>query len=241
MKNICLSLLFFSILTINAQDNKLFDYQWKLEKIVTESETFIAEPYPPYAGPEQSEYEQIYFDEYNGYYSFIFGYYGNGMADNLIFNDVNLSFHISGFYNHFGGYSTSEAFFSEEFIYADPYQMTIHNPFSYDFRYESDFIYLDITNNIGSVATFFDNSLNQQKFTKHSISIYPNPSSDYVNIEIKNQSIEKISIFDMTGKLVLEKNNVSNRQISISNLKKGVYIIKIETPIGIFQNKLIKK
>ena len=233
-------MFFFAILIINAQDDKLFDYQWKLEKIVTESETFIAEPYPPYAGPEESEYEQIYFDEYMGFYSFTFGYYGNGIADNLIFNDVNLSFHISDFYNHLGGYSTSEAFFSEEFIYDDPYQMTIHNPFSYDFRYEGDMIYLDITNDIGSIATFFDNFLNQQVFFKHSISIYPNPSSDYVNIEIKNQSIAKVSIFDMSGKLVLEKNNISNTQISVGNLNKGVYIIKIETSKGLFQEKLIK-
>lgn len=211
-----------------------------MEKIVTDTQTHLAVPYTPYADPNTAVEEQIQFDEYNGDYSFTFGYYGNGSGHNLIFDNTNSSFHISNFYNHFGGYTPSEAFFSEEFIYIDPNQMTIHNPFSYDFRYEGGLIYLDITNNVGSVATFYDNFLSQKEFSKKSIFIYPNPSSDYIKFDIKDQTLIQVSVFDMKGKLVLKEKNIPNKEINVSFLNKGVYIIKIETSIGLSQRKLIK-
>lgn len=239
MKNICTLIIFSSFIALHAQDEKLFNFQWKLEQIVTNTQTFTAVPYPPYA--DDGVEEQIYFENYNPYYGFSFGYYGNGTAYDLIFDDTNFIFTISDFSNHLGGMSPAESFFSEEFIYDDPYQMTIQNPFNYDFRYENDLIYLDITNNQGSVATFYDNFLNLQEFTKHSILIYPNPSSDFINIEIENQELLKVLIFDMTGKLVLEKKLFENKEIDTSDLLKGIYIIKIQTTSGLFQEKLIKK
>lgn len=164
MKQLYTAFLCIYILSVNGQDNKLFDYQWKLEKIVTNTQTYIAPPYTS-GDPSTAASETIEFTEYNGYFSFIFGYYGNGGGDGLIFNDLDSSFQISNFSNHFGGYSPSEAFFSEEFIYIDPNQMTIQNPFSYNFSYQGDLIYLVITNNDGSTATFFDDFTSQSQVT----------------------------------------------------------------------------
>jgi hypothetical protein len=164
MKQLYTAFLCIYFLSVNAQDNKLFDYQWKLEKIVTNTQTYIAQPYTS-GDPSTAVLEEIEFTEYNGYFSFIFGYYGNGGGEGLIFDDLNSSFQISNFSNHLGGYSPSEAFFSEEFIYIDPNQMTIQNPFSYNFSYQGDFIYLVITNNDGSTATFFDDFTSQSQVT----------------------------------------------------------------------------
>lgn len=60
--------------------------------------------------------------------------------------------------------------------------------------------------------------------------LYPNPTSTvfYVN----DLSIDKVSIFDLTGKLVLTTSNTKNG-ISVQGLEKGVYIVTTQ-----FQNKV---
>lgn len=56
--------------------------------------------------------------------------------------------------------------------------------------------------------------------------IYPNPSSDKISIESKD-IIEKISILDNSGK-VLPLIFISEKEIDVSKLKKGIYILNVE-------------
>ena len=59
------------------------------------------------------------------------------------------------------------------------------------------------------------------------IQIYPNPAKDFISIEnLKTQT--NFEIYDMQGKLV-KKDKYKNAQISVTNLSKGVYILKIPT------------
>tara|TARA_B100001250_G_scaffold19219_1_gene16479 strand:+ start:3150 stop:5273 length:2124 start_codon:yes stop_codon:yes gene_type:complete len=67
------------------------------------------------------------------------------------------------------------------------------------------------------------------------ISIYPNPATDFISIQ-SNTLIQKISLFDYAGKLVVEKNEKSkDLSVNTSNLEQGSYIILIET-----ENKQLK-
>ncbi len=60
------------------------------------------------------------------------------------------------------------------------------------------------------------------------ISVYPNPVSDFVNIETKTQ-IKSIKVFDITGKEISQKNFVNQKKVSLNTkkFKKGIYIIEI--------------
>ena len=61
------------------------------------------------------------------------------------------------------------------------------------------------------------------------LSIYPNPvdsQRSYINIESKRSLIKNIEIFDVLGKRVFTA-VLSGRELNISNLRKGVYILKI--------------
>lgn len=62
---------------------------------------------------------------------------------------------------------------------------------------------------------------------REEISLYPNPSIDAFQI---NKIVQKLQIFDVTGKKVKEFNgsNNSNHFYSVKNLKAGVYFIKID-------------
>ncbi len=60
------------------------------------------------------------------------------------------------------------------------------------------------------------------------ITIYPNPASNWLTVELPlfNQYDDyQLSIFNQMGQLVVEQ--VLNRQINISNLQQGMYVIKI--------------
>jgi uncharacterized protein (TIGR02145 family) len=58
------------------------------------------------------------------------------------------------------------------------------------------------------------------------INIYPNPSNKKLYLKNINSSNSLIEIFDFRGGEVLKKQNVSN-YVDISNLKNGVYLVKI--------------
>ncbi|WP_127846316.1 T9SS type A sorting domain-containing protein [Psychroflexus aestuariivivens] len=86
--------------------------------------------------------------------------------------------------------------------------------------------------------------LSTNKFDKkQNISIYPNPSDLEINIETL-APIQNIKIYDLHGRIVLSQNNSDsnlNLKLDVSNLSKGIYLIKLETSEGQFTQKLIKE
>jgi len=78
-------------------------------------------------------------------------------------------------------------------------------------------------------------------FEKYQFKAYPNPVVDNLNIEA-NIKIEKIELFDLLGNKVKSLNlNNQNDQISLSNLSRGVYILKTNIQGNIGLQKIIKK
>lgn len=58
------------------------------------------------------------------------------------------------------------------------------------------------------------------------LNVYPNPAKDFVYVHSESGLEKQVQIFDMTGKKVLNTN--TNSQIDISNLKKGIYVMRIK-------------
>lgn len=57
------------------------------------------------------------------------------------------------------------------------------------------------------------------------INIYPNPTSDYINIETQNMTI--FNIYNMNGQLMMSlENHDDNMKINVSSFKEGVYFIE---------------
>ena len=70
--------------------------------------------------------------------------------------------------------------------------------------------------------------------------IFPNPTSNMVFIHHPDGlMINNISVFDFTGKAILEMTGDTN-QFDMSDLLSGMYILKIETKEGIFVERLMK-
>ena len=69
------------------------------------------------------------------------------------------------------------------------------------------------------------------------ISIYPNPTSDIVNVD-GNYSQLKVVMYDILGKQVMNK-SITN-SIDISQLKKGVYILQLSDGAKLTTQRIIK-
>ena len=61
--------------------------------------------------------------------------------------------------------------------------------------------------------------------------IYPNPTNEFININILNNQFftESIDIYNMIGQLMIRKViNTNNAQINISTLPNGLYFIQFQ-------------
>ena len=67
------------------------------------------------------------------------------------------------------------------------------------------------------------------------INIYPNPTKDFLKIEIQEYIDDNLIITDLTGKTLITKAVTSNNiEIDVSSLNSGLYLIKIGGYIGKF-------
>ena len=81
----------------------------------------------------------------------------------------------------------------------------------------------------------------QESTSIEGLSLYPNPvSNGKVYITSKNDSDKVIIIFDVLGKKVLQT-TISSKELAVSNLSPGVYIIKISEGDASATRKLIVK
>ncbi|MDD2982366.1 MAG: T9SS type A sorting domain-containing protein [Crocinitomicaceae bacterium] len=62
------------------------------------------------------------------------------------------------------------------------------------------------------------------------ISVFPNPATDYLNINFDDIYPERITLFNGMGQTLLVKNQLSeNTQINVADYQAGIYFLKIET------------
>ncbi len=81
-------------------------------------------------------------------------------------------------------------------------------------------------------------SITEVLSTQDGVLLYPNPSSDVVNIKLNNpEGFEKALLYSLEGRVIQFTKSTT---IDISSLASGVYIIEIYSDKGIVSKKLIK-
>ncbi len=142
---------------------------------------------------------------------------------------INVSIYPWGMYNP--DYDPNEIF-STVCIEVDDENLAQNNQYPY-----SEW---NITHG-GHVAVNFSEecNLNISDFTQSKIKIYPNPVTDILYFDTTGTTIEKIIVFDLSGRKIMEQNQVNT--ISVSGLQKGNYILKILSDKGVQTEKIIVK
>lgn len=74
------------------------------------------------------------------------------------------------------------------------------------------------------------------------VQVYPNPTSDFLNIISKNGNIGKIEFIDATGRVVFSENaNGSQMRIDTRDLSQGVYLVVFQNGENFTSSRFIKR
>ncbi|WP_412476227.1 T9SS type A sorting domain-containing protein [Flavobacterium sp. TBRC 19031] len=109
--------------------------------------------------------------------------------------------------------------------------------FSYN---EADFTTETIS---GKIMKFTENQLNNPDANFNiPVSLYPNPSSDYIEVRTNNEiTINSIEVYDLLGRKCLNTTLINNK-IDINQLIPGVYTLNMHTTDGLtISKKIVKK
>lgn len=89
-----------------------------------------------------------------------------------------------------------------------------------------------------SLKIISSSTLSTEETGKTQLKIYPNPATDVININTQDKIVSAV-IYDISGKEL--KVNINNKQINVTALKNGLYILKIVTDKGTYNQKFIKQ
>ena len=74
-----------------------------------------------------------------------------------------------------------------------------------------------------------DTTAATSEFSAANFNVYPNPANEFITITAKNSNvISSVEMFDILGKQIM-KSELNNDKLDVSNLNKGVYIMKINS------------
>lgn len=148
---------------------------------------------------------------------------------------VAVKLDASGLVEHFGHHFSSATSY-------DQASMAVSSPNGDKVCFKSDFG--TGPNTSPSVAYIFvanlDPALSVSDNQLTDIKMYPNPANDFIEIESEN-NIKNITIYNIAGKTirVLKSNNSNKTRIDVTNLKAGLYYVKVSSEKGSVQRKII--
>jgi hypothetical protein len=162
----------------------------------------------------------------------------NSVSANVSPNNLNATI------NHWTD-SDHEYIYGFEFIFANDDDLYIHvDTASYhNFQYETvafiggEWTSLDF---VPAIRLICDPENIEGPNLKNDVDIFPSPTTDYLFIRGLDE-IESLEFFNLGGVQVMTSNDeLKGEMIDLRGLIKGVYILKIRTPEGIFVKKITK-
>lgn len=69
------------------------------------------------------------------------------------------------------------------------------------------------------------------------IGMYPNPAKD--KLQFSGASVKEITVYDLTGKVVLTARDLDSNEISLSTIQTGIYQVVLKTETGSSTQKLV--
>lgn len=112
---------------------------------------------------------------------------------------------------------------------------------------QSGYYQVMVTNQFGcsniSDSTFVTwvNGVNEA-FGNNTVSIFPNPVNDKINIHLQNSATVSVSVSDVTGRVVYEVLiNGNEAEIPSSNFPNGIYIVKLNDGKASLLTKIVKQ
>ena len=101
---------------------------------------------------------------------------------------------------------------------------------------------LIITSSLNDQAIYTNVLLSNPEFDHFSLSLYPNPATDFIVIDLKNKKTEntKVEIYNELGIICKSVNLNSEGKIDTKDLTSGVYFVKIKMDNELITKKMLK-
>lgn len=88
--------------------------------------------------------------------------------------------------------------------------------------------------------TTADYTVSTDKITTPTLNIFPNPTTDFIQVDGIETLNSIYSIIDLNGRVV-QNATFTNNQIEVGHLPKGTYVLSIETEVGKVSQLFIKR
>ncbi|MFA9392587.1 MAG: T9SS type A sorting domain-containing protein [Prolixibacteraceae bacterium] len=121
--------------------------------------------------------------------------------------------------------------------YAAEYRAVFFTGISYDFTNEGKQLFLNFVNYILTL----DEQTSSKKEMKEQITVYPMPAGNSLNIKGVVASNSTYEIVSLSGQVLISSQLTENRQVDISSLKSGLYVIKMMSNNQLMSQKFIKR
>jgi hypothetical protein len=63
----------------------------------------------------------------------------------------------------------------------------------------------------------------------NTLNVYPNPAKDMISVDLPTNEPCEVNFYDVSGKLVFQNNQATQKNIDISTLNKGFYLVQISS------------
>jgi len=81
-----------------------------------------------------------------------------------------------------------------------------------------------------------------ENWLQNSISLYPNPAKEYIDVRVDELNVTSMEVYDVYGKLINTVNVIDNpTRINVSNLAAGMYFVRVTTEQGTATKSFVKK
>ncbi|MCI4668102.1 MAG: T9SS type A sorting domain-containing protein [Bacteroidia bacterium] len=77
-----------------------------------------------------------------------------------------------------------------------------------------------------------DFSTSNEEEVRNPISVYPNPASDFIKLDLQSSRPATVTLFDIQGRTLKQESLYSSQKMDISNFRAGTYLLKVETEEG---------
>jgi len=73
-------------------------------------------------------------------------------------------------------------------------------------------------------------------YVENLVSVFPNPANDFINIKTNNNELSKVTIVDISGKVLKAVSFNNSIKLEIKEFNQGIYFLEVET-----NNKVVTK
>ena len=88
-------------------------------------------------------------------------------------------------------------------------------------------------------VAIYDPTVNVNSISSNNeFSVYPNPANSYIRVNVTQNLNYKI--LDLSGSVVIT-GKIENKDININNLSNGIYVLQLNTELGIVSKRFVKQ